>query len=61
MRIRIEIKEADIKQLIINYLCNATGQDAFEEGSVIIETKSKQNYKSEWEVAAFRATYEGEI
>ena len=53
--INIEITEAKLKELVLCWLretvvdCNINPED------VIIEVKSKQNYRSEWEVAAFRA------
>ena len=35
--------------------------DSFNQSNLKIETKSAQNYKSEWEQADYRAFYEGEF
>lgn len=58
MRIRIEIDEKELRRLIINDLSERLGQISFDEEDVVIEVKSKQNYKSEWEQAKFRAVYQ---
>lgn len=57
MNIKIEINEADMKRLVVSEILRQLGMAAvdIDIGCVTIETKSKQNYKSEWEVAAFRA------
>lgn len=55
MNIKLEIDETDLQALVLDHLrsklayCNLTLTD------IKIEVKSKQNYKSEWEQAAFRA------
>jgi predicted component of type VI protein secretion system len=54
MKLDVELTEEDLKKLVIRHLekilnCELSIDD------VKIEVKSKQNYKSEWEVAAFRA------
>lgn len=54
--ISIEIDEKKLKELILAYFDEKLGDIAFEEKDVIIQVKSKQNYKSEWEIAQFRAT-----
>lgn len=60
MKATLTISEEDIKKLIIEeFRLAITGH--FDEKLVKIEVKSKQNYKSEWENAEFRATYTGEI
>ncbi len=56
MKIRIEINESDIIKLVAAAMSDKTGQEIAPE-HIDIEVKSKQNYKSEWEVAAFRAVY----
>ena len=57
-KINIVIDEDKLKQLICEYLECAVGELSFDKKNVCIETKSKQNYKSEWETAAFRAKYD---
>ncbi len=53
-RINIEIDESDVRALVVEHLSGLMGTTLSAE-DVIIEVKSKQNYKSEWERAAFRA------
>lgn len=55
--IRVEISEQDLKELIVEAIKTRLGSAGYEltPQQVQIEVKSKQNYKSEWEVAAFRA------
>lgn len=57
MKIHIELSEKDIKELIYQHLINVVDIN-LKKDLVRIEVKSKQNYKSEWEEASFRATYE---
>jgi precorrin-2 methylase len=56
MRIHIEIDEQELKRLVINRLEEIMA-DEINEKNVIILVKSKNNYKSEWEPAAFKAEY----
>jgi hypothetical protein len=58
MRIRIEIDEKTMRDLINGYLKSVLGNVSFSENDVKILVKSKQNYKSEWESAAFKAELE---
>ena len=59
MKIHCEITEATLKQLIYSYMRQQLGDagDNLRMQDIKIEVKSKQNYKSEWEQADFRATY----
>lgn len=54
--VSIEINESVLKQLVLTYIADKLGDVAFTESDVKIETKSKQNYRSVWESAAFRVT-----
>ena len=54
-QIKIEVDEATLKGLVVSHLMNMLGDVSLEMKDVTIETKSKQNYRSEWESAAFRA------
>lgn len=56
MDIQIKLTEADVRRLVKNEIERLTGQKIVES-NIRIEVKSKQNYKAEWEVAAFRAEY----
>jgi hypothetical protein len=58
--IKVEIDENTLRGLIARHL-EAQFGSTFDASKVKIEVKSKQNYKSEWEVAAFRARYEAAI
>ena len=55
MNINVTLTEADIKRLILRELKELTGIPDLKESDVSIKVKSKQNYKSEWEEAAFKA------
>lgn len=54
MTINIELTEADVKQLVLKHLSTLLEFELTDK-DVKIEVKSRQNYKSEWEEAAFRA------
>lgn len=56
MQIEIMLTRDDLKQIIADYISNRVGYD-IEADKVTIETKSKQNFKSEWEQADFRAKF----
>jgi hypothetical protein len=56
MNITVEITEQDLKRLILAELRQTMPESEIVETDVTIEVKSKQNYRSEWEPAAFRAT-----
>jgi hypothetical protein len=60
MKINIELNEDDLRSLILNHLQSRLGDINIDFSKIKIEVKSKQNYKSEWEVAAFRAIYNQE-
>ncbi len=53
---RFEITEAEIRRAVIDYIKDHIGVSVYAN-DVKIEVKSKQNYKSEWEEAAFRAHF----
>lgn len=56
MRIKIELTEDECKSIIYRFLEeNVSG---LQREKVKFHTKSKQNYKSEWEVADFKVVYE---
>jgi len=58
MRILIEIDKATLIGLVANYIEAQMGDIHFNIDDIKIETRSKQNYRSEWEVADFRAVLE---
>lgn len=55
MKIDIEIDEAKLKDLIYSELERTLGDIGLDRTKVTIEVKSKNNWKSEWEEASFRA------
>lgn len=57
-KITVEYTEADLKQLIIDDLQQKMPGVTVETRNIQIETKSKQNYRAEWENAAFRGKVE---
>lgn len=62
MRVRIEIDQVALKKLVIQEINRLLGEIGFDPEKLRIETKSNQNYKSEWEdKAGFRAVYESDV
>jgi len=57
MNIKIEINEKQLTEIIINHLLEKVSELDFDKENLKIEVKSIQNYKSEWEIASFKATY----
>lgn len=55
MKINIEMTEEDLKTQVINWFEKNTALE-IDPKDIRIMVKSKQNYKSEWEVAEFKAT-----
>ena len=53
----INIDEDTLKFLISTYLERILGDITIEPNNLNIMVKSKQNYKSEWEKASFKALY----
>lgn len=56
MKVRVELEEDDLAVLVAQYLAGR-GLDT-THGKITVQVKSRQNYKSEWEVAQYRAIYE---
>lgn len=54
--IKIEYSATDLKNLVLKDLQGKFPGQKIELHQVAIETKSKQNYKREWETADFRAS-----
>jgi hypothetical protein len=52
--VNLEISEPDLKKILSQYLTRLNGVE-IAPNCISIEVKSKQNYKSEWESADFRA------
>jgi len=58
MKIDIEYTSEDIKKLILDDLEQKFDTAAIDPKLLSIQVKSKQNYKSEWETAEFKGTYQ---
>ena len=56
MDLKVELNETDVKYIVKKYLEENLNR-YIEDTQIKMEVKSKQNYKSEWETAAFRVTY----
>jgi hypothetical protein len=57
MKISIELSEENIRQILADYL-NENYHTNLSGDSIVIEVKSKQNYRSEWERASIRIKQE---
>lgn len=56
MKIDIEIDEAKLTQLVIDYIASTLGSVEFSKEDVKIEVMTKNNYRvKEWENGRFRA------
>jgi hypothetical protein len=63
VKLKIEISEEDIRSILakhINEKLHINAHEWLDKDHVVIEVKSKQNWKSEWEKAAFRAVVEAD-
>lgn len=60
MKLHLEIAERDLRRLVIAHVKDLLGTIEIKDGDITIEVKSRQNYKSEWEPAEFRARVEVE-
>ena len=58
MKLTIEIDKKKLQELVLDYIEKTLGDIPLNVDSLKIETKSSQNYKSEWENADFRAVYQ---
>lgn len=56
MTLSIELTEKELREMVYQRLRNQLGNIEFNPKDVKIQVKSKQNWKSEWEEASFRAT-----
>ena len=54
-KIDIEVTEQTLKRIVMEHFQNMLGDVVFELDDIKIQVKSKQNYKSEWEDASYRA------
>lgn len=55
MNIEIVLTEQDLKKLVREHLSEVLNVP-LADNDINIKVKSKQNYKAEWEEAAFKAT-----
>lgn len=56
MQVKVSLSELEIKDAIARYIAENVGVK-IEASAVVIEVKSKQNFKSEWEQAAIRCEF----
>ena len=59
-RLNMSYTEDDLRRLVVEDIARKTGMD-IKTVDVKILVKSKQNYKSEWESAAFKAEVDSNI
>jgi hypothetical protein len=55
MIINVELSEVELRRLVLARLQELMPDAGLTEKDVDIQVKSKQNYRAEWETAAFRA------
>lgn len=55
MRIQIELTEKEVRELVLAHIREQFAAEEITPEDVKIEVKSTQNYRAEWEPAAFRA------
>ena len=53
--LHVEIDQATLKELVVAHFSSILVEINLTPADITIEVKSNQNYKSEWESAAFRA------
>ncbi len=58
MKLKIELDEKELKELVLDFIGRQIVDASISLKDVKIEVKSKQNWKSEWEEAEFRAVLE---
>lgn len=56
MKIEVGINEIEIRAVLLDHVREKLGDVNLKIEDIKIEVKSKQNYRSEWETADFRAT-----
>jgi hypothetical protein len=56
MKIKVEIDQKKIKELIAEYVNSKLGELTVEAGNISILVKSKQNFRSTWEECDIIAT-----
>ena len=59
MEIKVNLTKEDILLALQEYIQDRMGFHITDTLTLLIETKSKQNYRSEWEQADFRASLTG--
>jgi hypothetical protein len=55
MKLQVSMTEEDLKNQIVKWFNDNTGFSV-DLKDIQIKVKSKQNYRSEWEIADFKAT-----
>jgi len=61
VKINIELSQQDLIKLVHGFFEEQLSGMTVNPDFIRIEVKSKQNYKSEWEQADFRAVYERSV
>lgn len=56
MKINLDMTRQDVEGAIADYIQRHTGIEPYDY-TMILETKSKQNYRSEWEEAEYRVKF----
>ncbi len=61
MILNFQLSQGDVTKLVHEHFRKLLGEVPFEASDIHIEVKSRQNFKSEWEPAAFRARLEKRV
>lgn len=58
MKISLELNDQELRSIVRRHFEGKLGEIELEDSDIKIEVKSKQNYRSEWEIVEFRARVE---
>lgn len=57
LKVSVEVDEEKLRELVRDFLNEQLGELGARAQDIVIETRSKNNYRKEWEAAEFRARF----